>query len=141
MLYHDYGDPSRKKNEIFAKICYFYKTLFRRKFKFPLKTNCFFSGLRHPYWGWGGRNMKELDLRGTWNLRVDDNEWIPCTIPGDSHTALLRAHRIPHPYTGTQELAVQYLAQRDFIFERTIEIPEAQLRETGPYYGLIPSIR
>lgn len=73
--------------------------------------------------------MKELDLRGTWNLRVDDNEWIPCTIPGDSHTALLRAHRIPHPYTGTQELAVQYLAQRDFIFERTIEIPEAQLRE------------
>ncbi len=70
----------------------------------------------------------EFDLRGTWNLYVDEGDWIPCTIPGDSHTALLRANRIPDPYTGTQELAVQYLAQRDFIFERTVEISEAHLR-------------
>lgn len=70
-----------------------------------------------------------LDLAGTWMVRQADGGGapIPMAIPGDVHSALLAAGRIPDPYFGRNEDQVQWVGEKEWIVERTIEVPEALL--------------
>lgn len=81
--------------------------------------------------------MSRIDLSGTWTLRIDSpvlgNAAVPCSIPGDCHSALLAAGLIPDPYYGEQEQEVQFLNQEDLLIERAVEIGPEQLREGHPY--------
>ena len=87
--------------------------------------------------------MHTLDSNGVWNLYPLDTEkiaphckyflnhdHIPCTLPGDIHSALLAASIIPDPYLGTQELDIQWVGQNDWVLQRTFSISEADLRDT-----------
>ncbi len=69
--------------------------------------------------------MPELSLSGRWNLRRSDEcEAIPANIPGDNYSALLAAGRIPDPYFGKNEDAVQWVRTHDWVYSRTFEVPE-----------------
>lgn len=81
--------------------------------------------------------MERIDLSGTWTLYVDSPKLgkaaVPCSIPGDSHSALLAAGLIPDPYYGQQELEVQFLNQEDLVLERVFSVTTEQLRLGAPY--------
>jgi beta-mannosidase len=74
--------------------------------------------------------MKRIDLAGTWNLQaIDDGEIIAAAVPGDTHSALLAAGKIADPYWGANELDLQELARRDWLYSREFDIDESFLQE------------
>lgn len=67
-----------------------------------------------------------IDLAGLWRLSsVEGDHATELSVPGDIHTALKNADIIPDPYHGANENAVQWVAQRDWIIERTFILDEA----------------
>ena len=59
--------------------------------------------------------MTTIDLSGEWRLvRVATKEAVPARVPGDTHSALLAAGKIPDPYVGTNELDVQWVGKEDW---------------------------
>jgi beta-mannosidase len=71
--------------------------------------------------------MEIKDLgKSQWRLRaVGDPLWIPATVPGEVHVALLEAGRIPDPFKSDHELLVQWVAETDWEFEGLIEVSES----------------
>lgn len=67
-----------------------------------------------------------FDLSGIWSLRAaDETASIPCPIPGDNYSALQAAKRIPDPFWRENEAVVQWVAEKDWVFTRTFEVPAA----------------
>ncbi|MFZ1679932.1 MAG: glycoside hydrolase family 2 protein, partial [Rhizobiaceae bacterium] len=63
-----------------------------------------------------------IDLSGIWRLRATDRDMAcDCPLPGDVHSALLAAGHIRDPYAGRNELEVRWVAETDWIAERTFE--------------------
>ena len=74
--------------------------------------------------------MTSIDLAGTWRLvRVSTGESVPAAVPGDTHSALVAAGKMPDPYRGTNELDVQGVGREDWIYEREIDVDEEMLGE------------
>ncbi len=84
--------------------------------------------------------MHSIDLNGQWALSPKDskaiapfctyflkNPSVPCTLPGDIHSALLYQELIPDPYWGTNELNIQWVGQHDWILSKTFLVTEEQL--------------
>ena len=68
-----------------------------------------------------------VDLAGMWRLSPFTNAAQTCAVevPGDVHTALLAAGRIPDPYWGCNETNVQWVAQADWVFARAFDVSPA----------------
>jgi beta-mannosidase len=74
--------------------------------------------------------MQTIDLSGTWRLlRASTGEMIPAMVPGETHSALFSAGKIPHPYRGRNELDVQWVGQEDWIYERDVTVDASFLSE------------
>ena len=66
-----------------------------------------------------------LDLAGIWQLESADGRTVaPAAVPGDMHSALIAAGKIPHPYKGRNEAEVQWVAQADWVLSRTFDLPD-----------------
>lgn len=66
-----------------------------------------------------------IDLSGTWALQERDGPvGAALPIPGDALSALLAAGVIPDPYVGENELAVRWVAERDWTARRTFHLSE-----------------
>ncbi len=81
--------------------------------------------------------MLTLDINGIWNLYplnydkvahhtkyFQHHAHIPCTLPGDIHSALLEHNVIADPFYGTQELDIQWVGQHDWVLERTFDLAQ-----------------
>ena len=70
--------------------------------------------------------MKTISLEnGQWRLRqIGKHEWIPVTVPGEVHIALLAAGKIPDPFVADNELHVQWVVESDWMFEGLIEVSD-----------------
>ncbi|MEP7356220.1 MAG: glycoside hydrolase family 2 protein [Anaerolineales bacterium] len=55
--------------------------------------------------------------------------WLPAQVPGCVHLDLLRAGRIPDPFYGLNELAVQWVGERDWLYRLGFDLPPAALAE------------
>lgn len=67
-----------------------------------------------------------IDLSGDWLLASADNSHaLTIALPGDVHSALQHAGVIADPYRGRNEAEVQWVAQKDWVLERTVVIDEA----------------
>ncbi len=88
----------------------------------------------------GGSSMHTIDLNGQWALSPKDskavapyckyfltNASVPCTLPGEIHSALLEQELIPDPYWSTNELDIQWVGQHDWILDKTFLVTEEQL--------------
>ncbi len=74
--------------------------------------------------------MKSVDLAGAWRLhRLSMKESIPASVPGDTHSALLAAGKIPDPYWAANELEVQWVGREDWAYERGFDVGAEILRE------------
>lgn len=78
-----------------------------------------------------------MNLNGTWKLFPKDknkiksytdyfekNEFVKAQIPGDIHSALIKAKIIKDPYYGKNEQEIQWIGKCDWIIERTFTIKE-----------------
>lgn len=74
--------------------------------------------------------MKTIELAGAWKLQNKAGTYsVKSSLPGDTHSALLAAGKIPDPYWADNEIGLQGLAREDWVFERSVEIPAALLEE------------
>ncbi|OLP56627.1 beta-mannosidase [Rhizobium rhizosphaerae] len=74
-----------------------------------------------------------IDLAGAWELSsADGKHQNTIRLPGDVHSALADAGIIPEPYHGRNEAEIQWVAQEDWVFERSVEIDADVL--DGPWY-------
>ncbi|MET0359018.1 MAG: glycoside hydrolase family 2 protein, partial [Pararhizobium sp.] len=79
------------------------------------------------------------DLSGTWTLSsLDAKHTLTMPVPGDVHSALLAAGIIPDPYVGRNEADVQWVAEQDWVLERTFDIDASEL--SGNWYLDIESL-
>ncbi len=78
--------------------------------------------------------MKRIDLSGEWKLiRVKNNESVPAQVPGDTHSALLDAGKIPDPYWADNELSVQWIGREDWIYSRKFTVSAEMLSEKSVF--------
>ena len=76
--------------------------------------------------------MNVIDLAGMWRLRcAARNIEVDYPVPGDVHSALIAADVIPHPYMGTNELAVRWVADEEWVASKRFTLDEV---ESGGYY-------
>ncbi|MCK9222425.1 MAG: glycoside hydrolase family 2 protein [Limnochordia bacterium] len=69
-----------------------------------------------------------VDLSGKWQMYQERNkDQIDVEVPGDTHSALLAAGRIPDPYYGTNELDLQWIGRHDCVFTREFEVEQGLL--------------
>ena len=56
--------------------------------------------------------MQTIDLAGQWQLRALDRDLtVPAAVPGETHSALLAAGKIPDPYYADHELSMQWIGR------------------------------
>ncbi len=74
--------------------------------------------------------MKLISLStATWHFRDSSSRsWLPATVPGCVHTDLLAAGKIPDPFFGANESAVQWVAERDWEYRTTFQLSAADLQ-------------
>jgi len=75
--------------------------------------------------------MLSLSLSSTpWRFRdTATKTWLPAIVPGCVHTDLRRAGKIPDPFFGTNELALQWIEDRDWEYRTTFTVSAAMLTE------------
>ncbi len=74
--------------------------------------------------------MRTIDLAGDWQLVRDaTGEAVPARVPGDTHSALIRAGKIPDPYAGMNELDVQWVGRENWTFKRSFAVGDDFLQE------------
>jgi beta-mannosidase len=56
-----------------------------------------------------------------------DDDWLPAQLPGCVHLDLLRNGRIPDPFFGLNEAAVQWIGETDWLYECVFTLSAAQL--------------
>jgi len=62
--------------------------------------------------------------------------WLPATVPGTAHGALLTAGRIPDPFYGRNELDVRWVAERRWVWRLGFAADELAVREELVFEGL-----
>jgi beta-mannosidase len=76
--------------------------------------------------------MSTINLAGTWQLHnAARNISVDYPVPGDVHSALIAAGQIPDPYKGTNELAVRWVADEEWVATREFVLDAI---ETGEYH-------
>ena len=81
--------------------------------------------------------MKRIDLSGEWRLaRAGTRDSIPARVPGDTHSALLAAGKIPDPYAGANELDVQWVGREDWTYRREFVVDAGMLAEETVFLDL-----
>ncbi len=66
-----------------------------------------------------------LDLTGdTWTMQQEGSaDSLPAIVPGSTYTDLLHAGKIPNPYYRQDNGAVQWVAEKNWIYRRTFDVP------------------
>ena len=78
-----------------------------------------------------------IDLCGTWQLsQGGQSSAIPAQIPGDNYSALLENGLIPDPYYGENERDVQWVADVDWVYQRSFFVPPELLEAQGVLLNL-----
>jgi beta-mannosidase len=66
-----------------------------------------------------------IDLAGTWRLRcANRNIEVDYAVPGDVHSALIKAGVIPDPYVGKNELLCRWVADEEWVATREFTLAE-----------------
>jgi len=74
--------------------------------------------------------MERHSLNGSWQcVPTDGNQQFSATVPGDVYSDLMAAGQIPDPYEADNELDVQWVAERDWCYRRTVEVDDTLLSE------------
>ena len=67
---------------------------------------------------------------------VPDGAWLPATVPGSAHGALLAAGRIPDPFHGMNEEQVAWVAERTWAWRLRFDVDQLATHEDLVFDGL-----
>ena len=74
--------------------------------------------------------MIHQSLAGAWQMReLKTQEWLPAVVPGEIYVDLLAAEKIPDPFLEMNENQVQWVADRDWEYQREFQVDETLLNE------------
>jgi beta-mannosidase len=74
--------------------------------------------------------MRKQNLGGKWRFRqTGTTPWLAANVPGGVHTDLLSLGRIPDPFIGDNELAVQWVAECDWEYRKLFRADPQLLAE------------
>ena len=75
------------------------------------------------------KSLKSLSLAGTgWTLQQEgDSTHMPAIVPGSTYTDLLRNDKIPHPFYRENSGKVQWVADKNWIYERSFHLSDEML--------------
>jgi beta-mannosidase len=80
-----------------------------------------------------------VPLDGAWQVRIDPTDttaaaahkreakWLTATVPGSVQQDLIAAHRVPDPFKGTNEAAIQWAGLTKWQFRRVLDVTPAML--------------
>jgi beta-mannosidase len=67
--------------------------------------------------------MYKMSLSGAWQFSpAAKDDWLPAQVPGEVHTDLMAAGRIPDPFVADNELRVLWVAEADWVYRRTFDV-------------------
>jgi len=66
---------------------------------------------------------------GAYKESFDDKDWIPASVPGDVHTALISAGRLEDPFYDQNELHCAWIEDREWWYRQQFDGPSKPLRE------------
>jgi beta-mannosidase len=74
--------------------------------------------------------VQQLPLIAHWTFReADKPASYPASVPGCVHTDLLKNNLIPDPFFGLNEKELQWIGERDWIYETKFDVPAEFLNE------------
>lgn len=77
-----------------------------------------------------GAQVTTIELHHDWRFRsAADQHWRSAAVPGCVHTDLLAAGVIPDPFVGTYEDSVQWVSERDWVYELTFATADSILNK------------
>ena len=69
-------------------------------------------------------NKMKIKLQEHWKFKQEDTgHWYPAEVPGCVHTDLMRNKSIPDPFVGTNEQSLQWIGEKNWIYETTFDVP------------------
>ena len=74
--------------------------------------------------------VKRVEFQGPWRFReASESALLPAEVPGCVHTDLMRNGRLPDPFFGTNEKELQWVGEKDWVYETTFDLPAELLWE------------
>lgn len=83
-----------------------------------------------------------IDLRGPWTLKdAAGNTVCEMSLPGDILSALHAAGKVPDPYAAANELDVRWVADQDWVLERTVVVEHRRYQMALSQLDCIAEVR
>lgn len=71
----------------------------------------------------------KLALNENWTFSPkDENQWLPAKVPGNVLTDLYENKKIPHPFDGNNELNLQWISEKHWIYQTTFNLTSEKLK-------------
>jgi beta-mannosidase len=68
--------------------------------------------------------MMKIEIRDHWKFKQENTEkWYSAEVPGCVHTDLMKNTLIPDPFVGTNEQSLQWIGEKNWIYETTFDVP------------------
>jgi beta-mannosidase len=72
--------------------------------------------------------MIQHSLNSRWSFReASGTTWYPAQVPGCVHTDLLNNSQIPDPFIGTNEVNLQWVGEKDWVYQSEFDLPPGLL--------------
>ncbi len=76
--------------------------------------------------------MLRYEISNNWMFREDSQDQLhPARVPGCVHTDLMRNGLISDPFFGTNEQELQWIGEKDWIYQTTFDLPADFLKQTN----------
>lgn len=91
-----------------------------RKFSAAFAATLLMLAVAHLF----GATSASLSLDGAWTVRESGSaETLPATVPGNVHTDLLAAKKIPDPFYRDNEARLQWIGEKTWVYARSFDVP------------------
>lgn len=76
-----------------------------------------------------GSGIQQLSLNGDWQVaKAGSQDWIPATVPGNVHTDLLKAGKIPDPFFRDNDKKMNWVADSNWVYKRSFGVSKELLQ-------------
>ena len=73
-------------------------------------------------------SVQRAEVKHGWQFReASEQTWHPASVPGCVHTDLMNDHLIPDPYVGINEQQLQWIGEKNWIYQTTFDVPAGVL--------------
>ncbi|MCX6121142.1 MAG: hypothetical protein NTX44_05945 [Ignavibacteriales bacterium] len=72
----------------------------------------------------------KFEIQDHWKFKQENTgQWYPAEVPGCVHTDLMRNNLIPDPFVGTNEQSLQWIGEKNWIYETSFDVPAEILKK------------